>query len=457
MTSSNDGCLDSSFRDPAGRVMRLQGVLFRSVTPAGLADYRLFTNSGLAEELVEKQLLVPFREAGLHGEDLLLQPEELPFVSYPYEWCFGQLRDAAILTIRIALASLNKGMILKDASAFNVAWHKGKAIFIDHGSFTRYHDGQPWQAYRQFVMHFLGPLLLMSYQDIRHLQFFRSHLDGLPLDFISRHLPLKTWFSPGAMMHIHLHARFEQSNADSRKPVPTVPPQMHRNRLQAMLKHLLDFLSDLKPPRDHTEWGNYYRDTNYSESAFSHKKKLVEEFIRRLQPRKTIDFGANNGTFSFLAAEHSPLVIAADCDAAALESLYQQAREHFPGVYPVLQDLNNPSPGLGVFNLERESFLSRAHGDLALGLALLHHLRIGSNWTLRQCLELFARTAPNALLEFVPKSDSQVQRLLRSRPDICEDWNLPALLQVCHTYYRECESAPITGSERVLIRLQHRV
>jgi len=457
MTSRTEGFLASSFRDPAGRVMRLHGVLYRSVTPSGLEDYKLFTSSGLAKELVDNQMLVPFHEAGQLGEDKLLQLEELPFVSYPYEWCFGQLLDAAKLTVRIALAALQKGMILKDASAFNVAWHWGKPIFIDHGSFTRYQDGQPWQAYQQFVTHFLGPLMLMCFQDLRYLEFFRNHLEGFPLDFISRNLPLSTWFRLGPLIHIHLHSRFQKNHSNRRSLQPVRAPRMPRNRLQAMLQDLLELLNDLKTPREITEWCNYYQDTNYSKRAFDHKKQLVEEFVAQQHPDKTIDFGANDGTFSFLAAKHSRLVIAADFDPIALQNLYVEARTDYPGVYPILQNLHNPSPALGILNAERESFLTRAKGDLALGLALLHHLRIGNNWTLQQCLELFTQTAPNALLEFVPKSDSQVQRLLRSRPDICSDWDLPAFLNICHRYYRECDCIPIVDSGRILVRLRQRL
>ncbi len=437
--------------------MRLHGVLYRSVTPAGMKDFQCFIRSGLAKELIENRFLVPFHEAGQLGEDQLLQLEELPFVSYPYEWCFGQLLDAAKLTISLALAALQKGMIIKDASAFNVAWHQGKPIFIDHGSFVRYQESQPWQAYRQFVKHFLGPLLLMSHQDLRYLEFFRSHLEGFPLDFISRNLPLSTWFKPGPLIHVHLHARFQKKHSDNRNPQPVSNLRIPQNRLQAMLQDLQELLHNLKTPRIITEWSNYYQDTNYSERAFAHKTELVEQFITEVKPRRTIDFGANDGTFSFLAARHSQVVIAPDFDPIALQNLYVKARAEYPGVYPVLQDLHNPSPALGILNAERESFLMRAKGDLALGLALLHHLRIGNNWTLQQCLELFAQTAPNALLEFVPKTDSQVQRLLRSRPDICTDWSLPSFLDTCRMYYRDCECVPIVDSERVLIRLRQRL
>ncbi|MFA6931205.1 MAG: SAM-dependent methyltransferase [Lentisphaeria bacterium] len=457
MTNWPEEILAASFRDPSGRVFRQQGRLYRSVSSTGLADYLCFTHSGLAEQLQEQKSLIKFTEDRRCNGDLFLELDELPFISYPYEWCFGQLRDAAILTIQITLSALQKGMILKDASAFNVAWQRGKPVFLDHGSFTIYHEGQPWQAYLQFVKHFLGPLLLMKYQDVRHLEFLRNHLEGIPLDFLSRNLPLKTWFKLCPLLHIHVHAIFQQKCSNSRRSIQGKQPQMPRSRLQDMLQSLLEYLTRMKAPQEQTEWGNYYQDTNYSEKAFSHKKDLVQQFVCQVQPERTVDFGANTGVFSFLAAEHCKLVIAADGDPKAVEFLYQQASKHYPQVYPVLQDLNNPSPGLGLFNAEREPFFPRAKADLALGLALLHHLHIGSNWTLQHCLELFARTAPNALLEFVPKQDSQVQRLLRSRPDICSDWNLPALLATCRQYYHLCESLPIADSERVLIKLQHRL
>lgn len=449
----SDFPLPASFRDPSGQVFQRDGKVFRTVTPKGYPDYRLFVETGLARELTDSGMVVKFTEEEPLDACTVLALEELPFISYPYEWCFSQLRDAALLTLDLNLKLLEKGMILKDASAFNVSWRNGFPIFMDHGSFTRYEEGKPWQAYRQFIMHFLGPLFLMKEKDVRFLSCFRTQLDGLPIDFVSRNLPRSSWLKPSPLVHIHLHARFQDHYSDSRDGKKT-PASMSVKNLIALMKCLRNDVENLTLPRRKTEWGDYYADTNYTSEAFSFKRKTVERFCREVGPSRTVDYGANTGEFSRIASGCSGDVIAADVDPMAVETLYRSVRRTPEPVYPVLQDLNNPSPGLGLFNEERSSFFSRAHGDLVLGLALLHHLRIGGNWTFPQIVRLFSETAPAAVVEFVPKEDSQVQRLLRSRPDICSDWTLEnACAEFRHAYER-CEAVPIPDSKRTLLLLR---
>ncbi len=445
--------LPASFRDPSGQVFQQDGKIFRTVTPKGYADYHFFVESGLARELKDSGMIVGFMETEPIDECTILALEELPFISYPYEWCFSQLRDAALLTLDLNLKLLEKGMILKDASAFNVSWRKGFPIFMDHGSFTRYEDGQPWQAYRQFVMHFLGPLFLMKEKDVRFLSFFRNHLDGIPIDFVSGNLPKRSWLKPSSLIHIHLHSHFQDHYSDSRRGKET-PPSMSKKNLIDLMKCLRNDVERLTPPRLKTEWGDYYSDTNYSREAFDFKRETVERFCREVKPSRTIDLGANTGEFSRIASGCSGDVIAADIDPAAVETLYRSIRRTAEPVYPVLQDLNNPSPGLGLFNEERFSFFSRARGDLVLGLALLHHLRIGGNWTFSQIVRLFSETASSAAVEFVPREDSQVQRLLRSRPDICADWSLEEACNAFRHAYEQCEVVPIPDSKRTLLLLR---
>ncbi|OQA77272.1 MAG: hypothetical protein BWY31_04505 [Lentisphaerae bacterium ADurb.Bin242] len=451
MTSEHS--LSASFRDPSGQVFRRDGRIFRTITPKGYADYRFWVESGLARELTDSGMIVGFTETEPLDADTVLALEELPFISYPYEWCFSQLRDAALLTLDVNLKLLEKGMILKDASAFNVSWRKGFPVFMDHGSFTIHPEGQPWQAYRQFVMHFLGPLLLMKEKDVRFLSCFRDHLDGIPIDFVSRCLPWTSWLRPSSLVHIHLHSRFQKHYSDSRREKGPAP-SMSRKNLIAMIRCLRNDLEGMASPRPKTEWGDYYGDTNYSREAFAFKRETVECFCREIRSSRTIDLGANTGEFSRIASGCSGDVIAADIDPAAVETLYRSVRRTGEPVYPVLQDLSNPSPGLGLFNEERGSFLARIRGDLVLGLALLHHLRIGGNWTFSQIVRLFSETAPRAVVEFVPKEDSQVQRLLRSRPDICSDWTLEETCAAFRHAYERCEVVPIPDSKRTLLLLR---
>lgn len=227
MKKTNRNLDPASFRDPAGQVFRQDGKLCRSVrTPAGRADFARFEKSGLSRRLIDSGQLVPYTHAGeqTNPDEHILELEELPFISYPYEWCFGQLRDAALLTLDIAREALSADLILKDASAFNVAWKGARPIFIDHGSFTCYQEGEAWSAYRQFARHFLAPLLLMARHDQRLGSLTRIDLDGIPLDLASRLLPWQTWFSPSTLIHLHLHARWDSRYADSKSADSWPPP-----------------------------------------------------------------------------------------------------------------------------------------------------------------------------------------------------------------------------------------
>ncbi len=443
----------ASFRDPAGRVFKDGNDCFRSVTPYGLADYNHFADSGLAQKLMEKKLITRFEPHGKSGDDLILKLDPLPVLIYPYEWCFGQLRDAALLTLDINLEALEYGMILKDATAFNVSWRDGRPVFIDHGSFTIYRENEPWLAYRQFVMNFLGLLLLMKYRDVQFQQYLRHDLSGAPVCYVSRMLPKMTYFKLNPLIHIHLHAYFDRVHSDSRGESKAASAQLPRRKLVNILRTLREYIAGLSLPYRSSEWGDYYNDTNYSAAAFDAKHRIVDEFCARIKPGRVVDLGANNGEFSRIAARHARDVIAVDVDPVAIDQLYSSFGKQDVNIYPMLQDLNNPSPGVGILNAERDSFFDRINGEIVLGLALIHHLRIGSNWTLEHIVNLFSGIAPNAVVEFVPKHDSQVQRLLKSRKDICGDWNLETVEQAFLQRYRNCKIEPIPESERSILIL----
>ena len=441
--------IPGSFRDPSGFVFRHEGKLFRKISERGKKDFELFLRSGLAGKLVREGKLVPFEPT---ADDSVIELAELPFITYPYEWSFSQLRDAALLTLELADAALDHGMILQDATAFNVTFADGRPIFMDHGSFCTYRPGEGWSAYRQFAMHFLAPLLLMKYADLRCLDLFRAHLEGFPLDFTSHLLPRRSWLSLHPLIHIHLHALMEKkySSGTGKTEIPRSSPE----RLHALFGELEKYVARLTFPGQKTDWADYYADNNYSKENFLFKKEEIGRICRRLSPETAVDLGANTGVFSEIAAKYSRRVVAADIDPAAVEGLYRLAGTKYPNIFPVLLDLNNPAPGLGMFNRERQDFYSRCRGELVMGLALMHHLRITGNWPLDHIVRLFAEmTSRTAVVEFVPKSDSQVRRLLRSREDIFDDWTLDDAVRAFRKKFRGCRIVPIPDSGRVLLEL----
>lgn len=441
----------SSFRDPSGYVFRQDGVFFRRITPQGRPDHDQFVRSGLADELLKAGLLVPFEEISRDASGAVLRLETVPFISYPYEWSFSQLREAAVLTLMILRRALDRGMVLKDASAFNVAFRNGRPVFLDHTSFMIRRENEPWRAYRQFCSHFLCPLLLMRKVDLRCLSLFRTDIGGIPLDLTSKLLPRSTWLDPNVLIHIHLHARFDRrysADTESRKI-----PEMSQQRLENLIRSLEDWIGKMTIPKQETQWAEYYDRTSYSETSFQFKKNCVDAMCRELRPESTLDLGANSGVFSEIAARYSRQVIAADYDPQAVEQLYRIIRKGSVDFQPVLLDLNNPSPAVGIFNEERMPFFDRCRSSLVLGLALIHHLRITGNWTPAQIARLFSVCAPAALVEFVPLEDVQVKRLIRGREEIFRDWTLDAMIEAFRSEFPRIETAAIPDSPRTLIKL----
>ena len=446
-----------SFRDPSGYVFEKEGRIFRTVGSTYKEHFEALVQSGLYQRLAESGSLMPFKESehSIPGAWKTLEVEKLPIISYPYEWSFQQLKDAALLTLRVQKAALDHGMILKDASAYNVQFFKGKPIFIDLLSFEKYEDGTPWNAYRQYISHFYAPLLLMSKVDIRYGNLLRNFLDGFPIDFASQSLPWRTRLSPTIQLHVHMHAKMIKKHESTRGRAEKVEVRNKRFSLDShktMAVGLFDATMGIKNPCQTTEWGDYYNDTNYDDAGFQEKKKIIEDICIRVAPQVACDFGANLGEFSRVLAKHAKIVLSPDIDPVAVERNYLLVKKNKEeNIYPILQDLCNPSPGIGWRNSERDSFIDRAKCDLAAGLALIHHLCIGNNLPLGFVAELFASVAKNVILEFVPKGDSQVQRLLSSREDIFSEYDLEHCVQAFSRHFRSCERFPITGSSRTVL------
>jgi ribosomal protein L11 methylase PrmA len=455
---ASDAVLPGSFRDPSGFVFRRNGTLYRLVARSYQAEYDLLISSGLYDTLVKSGLLVAHREVvltGLSDAYRVLEPEVIPFISYPYEWCFSQLKDAALATLAIQKQAMEFGMSLKDASAYNIQFRDNKPTLIDTLSFEPYREGEPWIAYRQFCQHFLAPLALMSHTDIRLSQLLRVYIDGIPLDLASRLLPGSTKLSLTLGAHIHLHARSQQRYAD--KAVRPVGRQMSKLAFQGIISSLETAVKSLNWKPAGTEWAEYYDETNYSAAAFAEKERLVSDFLARVKPGLVWDLGANTGRFSRIASRQGILTIATDIDPAAVERNYLDCRQSGEKcLLPLVLDLANPSPAIGWQNRERVSFIERGPADAVLALALVHHLAIGNNLPLASVAEFLARAGRHLVIEFVPKSDSQVQRLLATRKDIFPGYSREALEAVFAGRFEIREQARIGDSERTLYLMTRR-
>lgn len=416
-----------SFRDPSGYVFYHQGNVYRQINQVYEDDYNLLMSSGLYQMLVDKKILIPheeisrkeFPESYKFDEHYkIIKPEKIPFVSYPYEWCFSQLKDAALTTLKIQRIALEHGMTLKDASSYNIQFKNGKPVFIDTLSFEKYNEGEPWVGYRQFCQHFLAPLSLMALKDVRFNQLLKIYIDGIPLDLASSILAFKTHFNFSLQTHIHFHAKTQQRYSDKSEGVRK--HRVNKIGLLGIIDNLESFIRKLKLKDLKTEWANYYEDNNnYSSIAMEAKKSDVAKFLDKVKPLSVWDLGANNGVFSRIAEKKGISTIAFDIDPIAVEMNYLScSKEENTKILPLLLDLTNPSPGIGWENIERLSFIERGPTDAALALALIHHLAISNNVPFAKLADFFAKITKWLIIEFVPKEDSQVQKLLATRKDV---------------------------------------
>lgn len=450
----------ASFRDRSGFLFTRDGRLYRQVNQSYQADYELLLGSGLYQELIDQGLLVAHRESGEVPADptqafKVIEPERIPFISYPYEWCFGQLKRAALATLEIQKRCLARGLSLKDASAYNIQFRGPHPVLIDTLSFERLVEDRPWIAYRQFCQHFLAPLALMAQVDVRLSQLLRVHLDGLPLDLAARLLPARSRLSPGLALHIHLHAGAQRRYSDA-TPASTRGRMSHSGHI-GMVENLQATVRGLRWEPRGTAWQSYYEETNYSAAGIESKLALTESFLNQIRPRSVWDFGANTGMFSRLASRQGIFTLSIDSDPGAVE-LNDRAcvKETSQDLLPLLIDLTNPSPALGWQNEERMSLRERGPADAILALALIHHLAIANNTPLSDIAVWFSRLARWLVLEFVPKQDSQVQRMLSFRADIFDDYHEEGLEKAFAGAFRIVSRKPILESSRVLYLMERR-
>jgi hypothetical protein len=461
MTKSSERT-PASFRDPSGFLFIRDNTLYRQINQSYQKDYDLLMQSGLYDRLVKGRKLVSHQEVAAppaveENAYRVIQPERVDFISYPYEWSFSQLKDAALLTLSIQKTALEMGLSLKDASAYNIQFHHGRPLLIDSLSFEAYQEGKPWVAYRQFCQHFLAPLALMAIRDVRLNQLLRVYIDGIPLDLASTLLPARTRLQFGLLVHIHLHASAQKkySAAPEQAKTQSQGRSVSKMGLTGLIDSLKNAVSALKWQPKGTEWGDYYDATNYSQAATDQKAVLVKQFLEEIQPHQVWDLGANTGNFSRIAAQMGFPTISADIDPAAVEKNYREVRQKKEtNLLPLVLDLTNPSPGLGWQNRERDSFAGRGPVDVVMALALVHHLAISNNVPLPDLAEYFASLGQWLIVEFIPKDDSQVQRLLATREDIFPQYNQQGFEEAFGQFFTIHACCSIEGSKRILYRMQ---
>jgi hypothetical protein len=449
----------SSFRDPSGYVFIEDNKVKRIINPIYFEQYKALKDSGFYKSLFDKKYLIPHQEVSKTEIEISIEASKIPFISYPYEWSFLQYKHVALLTLKIQKLCLENNFTLKDASAFNITFHEGKPIFIDTLSFDFYQENNPWLAYKQFVMHFLGPLVLNKYFGQDHLKTLSQNLEGISLQKLSQLLPFKSYFSPTILTNIHLLAKYDKKYESDKK---TVNNNLSKASQIKLLDGLYDFISNLSVNKK-TEWDHYYNQINYDEAAYQFKKEVVKDWFLSIEGESLIDIGGNDGTFSRELKDVAKLIIVADVDPNAVEQNYKQVLKNKEKmILPIVADVLNPSAKYGFNNEERFSFIDRVNDsnlDGCLALAVIHHITLSGNIPFSLSAQFFSKMAPNLLIEFPTRSDSWVQFLLDSKREFknhFDFYNEENFEKEYSVYFEIVDKQQIASSERILYSLKRR-
>jgi hypothetical protein len=418
-----------SFRDPHSRVVESDGAVLRLLSEQGLEDWNALAASRLFARAVEDGRLVGTElETGavdlpdglVDGAAAVLRHEVVPFVSYPYEWTFSMLKDAALLQLELLRGALDENLILKDSSPYNVQWRGTEPVFIDVGSFERLRDGEPWVGYRQFCMLFLYPLMLQAYKGIPFQPWLRGRLDGIAPQELRALMSARDLLRGGVLGHVVLHARLERRHADSERDVKRELGKagFKKELIVANVKRLERLVRKLEWRPGSSEWSEYGPRGHYSDADAAAKDDLVRRVAAEREHELVWDLGCNDGRLSRIAAAHARTVVAMDADAAVVDGLYRMLRAGGEtAILPLYMDVTDPSPALGWRGEERRTLSSRGKPDLTLCLALVHHVAISGNVPVREFLGWLRSLESKLVIEFPTTDDPLVRRLLARKQE----------------------------------------
>lgn len=444
----------ASFRDPASQVYFQDGKVYRLIDKSYQAEYRKLTDSGLYQDLINLGCLVPHIEIleTLGTDSLVISPRRIPFISYPYEWSFSQLKAMALETLTINELAMDHGMTLKDASAYNLQWLSGAPCFIDTCSFTTYKPGKPWGAYTQFLRHFVAPLLLMKYSDPNDVRMLQYNIDGIPIQYASKRVPFHALFSIG--MWAHVKSQSLNFVVNPKKP-PKWKPSMSQLALNTLLHGLYKFIDKLTyKPKKNRGFMDYEHMGSYSLEAKQCKDSIVRSLLEGSRGFTVLDLGCNKGEYSVMAADMDKDVIAIDSEHDCINEVYIKAAAHNLNILPLIVDICNPSPGIGWAHCERKPFWERIGVvDCILALAFLHHVCIRNGVPLHIVADLLKDHCKSLIIEWIPPDDPKAVLLYGARETLPE-YSHNQFLDAFSRYFDQISGFPIKGSGRIIYYME---
>jgi SAM-dependent methyltransferase len=450
-----------SYRDTAARVVKKESGYYRYIFHEYKAEYDHLMQSGLYEELTQKNLLIKHQEIQIDTDDpkvyKLLYPTQIPFQSYPFEWSYSQWRKVILAYLRINHIALKYGMILKDATPYNFYLTAGNAVMFDTSSFMYFKKNDSWIAYRQFCEEFLSPVALMHYNGADWSKLTMTNLRGMPLNFVSKQLPIKSWFNLSTLLHIHLHSKFSGNN-ESKEIENKKKKGFTLEKIKSLQKMIFSTISTWNKSHQFVNhWSTYYENDIESQEYLNDKEAIIRKWLKIIKPNSVLDLGANTGKFSFIAAEYAERVISIEEDDKCVDKIEEKISIKNSNIFTLTGNIAKPSPTMGFLYKETESIYKRGCSDMVLGLALIHHLHISNKLSFEQISLIFASFSNKFLIvEFVPIADKKVQILIKNKKIDLNYYNQDTFTTALKVWFEIKEIYEINKSKRVLYFLERK-
>lgn len=458
-----------SFRDRNSRVFYCDNAVFRGLSEQAFNEWKALSSTRFFARFMAEGKLVHTEQvdiaevwdSNLVGEwAAVLKHQTIPFISYPYEWTFGMLKDAALLLLELLLAALDEDMILKDSSAFNVQWKGAKPVFIDIPSFEKLIPGEPWVGYRQFCQMFLYPLFLQAYKDVPFQPWLRGNIDGIEPEYCNNLMSVRDLLRPGVLTHVYLQTKMQVKYAKTQRDIKgdLRAAGFNKGLIKANESRLSKIIQGLTWKRTKSQWLDYTSDNSYTDIDREMKMAFVRNAVMSCPWNLVWDLGCNIGTYSRIAAENARYVVAMDADQLAVERFYQALKaEGNTSILPLVSNLADASPNLGWRGLERNALTERGKPDLTLCLALIHHIVISANIPLNEFIDWLTSLCTSLVIEFVTKEDPMVKTLLRNKEDNYDDYEIEYFEQCLGRAFDVAQRRMLTSGTRILYFAQSRV
>jgi ribosomal protein L11 methylase PrmA len=461
-----------SFRDPSGYIFEDGDRIVRAVMPAADVQFGAIYDSGIIGELSAKGLMIDCTRLDSDAATLatykgarddvaaaLYEHPKVGMISYPYEWSFSQLKDAALAHLDLQMLALERDYELSDATAYNMQFVDGRPVHIDVMSLRPYVDGVHWAGYNQFCRQFLLPLLLEAWAGVSFQSMYRGSINGISFEDALSILPRRKLFtSISGLLHVYMHGQAVMANSSGAKKQADLTQKLPKNRYAAILEQLRSFIAGLESAkRPASYWKTYAAINSYSEPMRDKKLAFVADWAAREKPKAIWDIGGNTGDFSLAAIEAgagSSVILDGDLDS--LDAAYRLRVKKGKPLLPIFMNLVDPTPNMGWRQSERKGLQERASADGIIALAVIHHMAISGNLPLAEAVQWLLNLAPTGIIEFVPKQDPMVAQLLAIREDIFSDYEEEVFLDVIKANHDITDQHKFAENGRLLVSYRKR-